>query len=322
MVIGGDHMRGLICIVISSTLALASAPLGSGATVAAPDCDMTVAFQQPDEGGTTRVYADSAARALLFVDDLKINTDGTRRSYSVQDFWGKSRALNNLCNAMKDACAGLSNAQLQARRELTQAAEAAGWPPGMLKDTRISESIIPFRQGKPCPAVDGFLVSATSLAKRNITDVCDISNYVDALTVPALVLPRNPPGGGFGFAARGAAIGDVAVAMTPGSNSVVYAVVGDTGPARQLGEASIALNGKLLGRTREPSNYDEVRGRGQYQGKGWSVPRAAVLIFPKTRDAANPYLTTDRIDAAAKQAFDAWGGLPRLKACIASYGQQ
>lgn len=315
-------MRRLIGGIFISVLGLAGSVLASGAAMAAPECNMTVAFQQPDEGGRINVYADAAVGALLFVDDLKINTDGTRRSYSVQDFWGKSRALNNLCNAMSDACAGLSNKELQKRRELTQAAEAAGWPSGMLEETRISRSIIPFRQGKPCPAVDGFLVSATALAKRNITDACDISNYVDALAVPALVIPRSPSGGTSGFASRGAAVGDLAVAMTPSSDRVVYAVVGDTGPAQQLGEASIALNGKLLGRTGEPANYDEVRGRGQYQGKGWSVPRAAVLIFPKTRDAANPYLTTGQIDPAAKQAFDAWGGVPRLKACISSYSPE
>lgn len=283
---------------------------------------MTIAFQQPDEGGVTNVYSDPAGRALLFVDDLKINTDGTRRSYSVEDFWGKSRALNNLCNAMSDACAGLSDGELQKRRELTQAAAAAGWPADLLAKTRISRSIIPFKQGKPCPAVDGFLVSATSLTKRPITDVCDISSYVDALAVPALVIPGKPQGGTSAFAARGAAIGDLAVAATPSGNNVVYAVVGDTGPARQLGEASIALNGKLLGRTQEPANYDEVRGRGNYHGRGWSVPKAAVLIFPKSRDATNPYLTTSRIDGAAKQAFEAWGGLPRLNACIAAYHAQ
>lgn len=304
----------------TTIIVLAAALSGMPILAAAePDCNMTVAFQQPDEGARTNVYTDPAGTALLFVDDLKVNTDGTRRSYSVDDFWGKSRALNNLCNAMSDACAGLSQAQLQQRRELTQAASQAGWPTDMLAKTRISSNIIPFRHGKPCPAVDGFLVSATSLTKGSVTDACDISSYIDALTVPALVIPKNPQGGKSGFSTRNAAVGDLVVATVPGSNRVVFAVVGDTGPANQLGEASIALNGKLLGRIKEPANYDEVRGRGIYKGKGWGVPYAAVLIFPRTRDAENPFLTTARIDPAAKTAFDAWGGLARLKSCVAIY---
>ena len=78
------------------------------------------------------------------------------------------------------------------------------------------------------------------------------------------------------------------VAMVPGGIEPVFGVVGDKGPANQLGEASIAMNGKLLGKTNEPINYDEVRGRGRFAGKAWTVPRAWVLVFPRSRDEDNP----------------------------------
>jgi hypothetical protein len=283
----------------------------------AAECKMTQAFMQPDgnaKGGVTSVWSDKESSSLFFIESLNVNTDGTRHSYSVEDFWGEKRALNNLCNAMSDACAGLSKDALRTRRIVTQQAHANGWPAAQLQQTKISSAIIPFKGGKPCPLVDGFLVSATALHKPRIADVCDISNYVDALTTPALVIPKAPSE----FAQR-AKVGDLVVAMVPGTNQPVYAVIGDTGPARELGEGSIALNGKLLGRTSLPINYLEVRGKGEFQGRGWTVPRAIVLIFPGTRDVGNPFMTPDRIDEAAKRHFETWGGVDRLEACASQY---
>jgi hypothetical protein len=288
------------------------------------ECGMSRAFVHPDgnaPGGQTAVWSDSAATALLFIEALNVNTDGTRRSYSVDDFWGERIALNNLCNAMNDTCAELANPDLRERRLLTQKAHAAGWPSDLLKHTRISADIIAFKDGKPCPDVDGFLVSATALHKPKINDGCDISNYVDALTVPALVLPRNPKVGVTGFAERDNKVGDLAVVVRSGDTTPVFAVVGDLGPHSQLGEASVALNGRLLGKTGPPKNYDEVRGRGEFKGQGWVVPRAIVLLFPKTRDADDPFMTTARIDEMAKRRFDEWGGLGRLTRCADAYAR-
>ncbi|ALN61710.1 hypothetical protein GLA29479_826 [Lysobacter antibioticus] len=283
------------------------------------ECGMSRSFVQPDgnaRGGQTAVWSDPEGSALLFVEGLNVNTDGTRRSYSVDDFWGETRALNNLCNAMSDACAGLSSAGLKARRIATQQAAAAGWPAEPLRRTKISPAIIPFRDGKPCPAVDGFLVSATSLRKPGGGDACDIETYVDALVTPALVIPKSPSP----FSSR-AKVGDLAVAMKPGSDQPVFAVVGDSGPSRELGEASIALNGRLLGRSALPANYREVRGRGEFSGRGWTVPRAIVLIFPGTRDTANPFMTPQRIDETAQRRFEQWGGVARLQACAEAYSR-
>ncbi|WP_222101909.1 glycoside hydrolase family 75 protein [Methylomonas koyamae] len=291
----------------------------------AADCGMAQAFKQPDgnaKTGFTRVWSDREAKALFFIEGLNVNTDGTRRSYSVDDFWGEETALNNLCNAMSDACAGLSKDGLRSRRLLTQKAFANGWPAELLAQTKIAPAIIPFKGGKPCPPVDGFLVSATALHKPNVADVCDIGNYADALVTPALVLPKNPAKNTLSeFAKRHAKVGDLAVALVPGSSAPVFAVVGDTGPAKELGEGSVALNGKLLGKNAAPANYQEVRGKGAFKGKAWTVPQAMVLIFPASGDSVEPYLTPERIDAAAQKLFEDWGGVARLNACAADYGR-
>jgi len=289
-------------------------------------CDMAVAFAQPDQAGntTTAVWQDVDRSALLFADTMNVNTDGTRRSYSVSDFWGEALeggAINNLCNAMSDGCSGLATeAEKRGRRLLTQEARAKGWPADLVRASKISSSIIPFKNGKPCPEVDGFLVSATALHKVRVTDPCDIQNYVDALTVSAIVLPKRAvktqptP-----FQARGTDIGDLAVVLSGDGKVVKYAVVGDSGPSNELGEISVALAGSLLGKTAPPVNYREIRGKSPFQGKGWTVGKTYTLVFPKTKNVDDPFLTQDRIDAAAKIAFDRWGGLGRLRACAQIY---
>lgn len=286
-------------------------------------CDMQLAFNQKDgnaPGGTTPVWAGTATgqapAALMFIEKLNVNTDGTRRSYNVSDFWGEQDALNNLCNAMSDACAGLDSEGLRQRRILTQQAREQGWPRDMTVRTRIEPHIIPFKNGKPCPEVDGYLVSATALHRPAINDVCDISNYVDALVTPAIVLPK---GNASEFARRNARIGDLVVALRPGSTTPVFAVVGDSGPSGELGEGSVALNGRLLGKTSPPENYREVRGKPPFQGKAWTAPATFVLIFPGTRNASAPFMTTERIDPEAMRLFERWGGFPRAQACIDAY---
>jgi hypothetical protein len=291
--------------------------------VFAEQCGMNLAFKQADrnaKNGVTDVWSDKNTLSLLFIESLNVNTDGTRRSYSVEDFWGDRNALNNLCNAMSDGCAGLSKDALRERRMLTQDASKNGWPADQLKKTRLSPSIVPFKNGKPCPAIDGFLVSATALHKPRIVDVCDINNYTDALVTPAIVLPKNPSRNSLsGFAKRNAKVGDLVVAMVPGSSTPVYAVVGDTGPSNELGEGSVALNGKLLSKDSLPSNYREVRGRDEFKGKGWMVQKAVIVVFPGTRDEANPYMSPGRIDEMAAKRFESWGGIKRLNSCVAEY---
>jgi hypothetical protein len=75
----------------------------------------------------------------------------------------------------------------------------------------------------------------------------------------------------------------------------------------------------LLGKTEPPKNYDEIRGRGAFAGRGWVVPKSFVLIFPRTLDEQNPFMSVDRINEATKRKFDDWGGVARLKACIRDY---
>lgn len=294
------------------------------------DCDMKLAFKQLDNEGKSEVsvWQDGKQKALLFSEGLHVNTDGTKRSYKVDDFWGHEDAINNLCNAMSDKCAGMNEEQLRGRRILTQEAKAKDWPVDLLRKTKISPSIIAFNaDGKPCDGVDGFLVSATSLRNNKIADNCNFSKYVDAMTVPAIVLPRRlqqttPTE----FQKRNAKVGDLAAILSGDGKILTYAVVGDEGPAKELGEATVALAGILKGKTKEPDNYCEVRGKPsskcngkKYTGQGWDVGKAYVLIFPGTRDSSNPYMTRERIQKDAGDLLAAWGGASVLNSCVNAY---
>ena len=87
------------------------------------------------------------------------------------------------------------------------------------------------------------------------------------------------------------------------------------GPANKLGEASIALNGRLLGKTAPPVNYLQIRGKKPYPGQEWNVRSAHVLIFPGTRDAKLPYITQERINQVAGNFLNDFGGQGKLTRC-------
>lgn len=291
-------------------------------------CDMSPAFALPDNDGSSSVgvWRKGGSGPVVYSAGLNVNTDGTRRSYSVSDFWGEKTAVNNLCNAMSDKCAGLANPSgLQARRELTQTARAQGWPPSLLKGTKISPRIIAMKGGKPCPEIDGFLVSATALSNSAVADVCSFDRYVDAMTVPAIVIPgqRTTADGKTKLVSlqmQGANLGDLAAVLGP-EGRLVFAVVGDIGPKKEIGEGSIALAMKLLGKTSEPVNYRQIRGKKGFEGQGLAIKRVVTIIFPGTRDSAQPYMTRARIDQDGKAALTAWGGIERLKACATEVSQ-
>jgi hypothetical protein len=59
--------------------------------------------------------------------------------------------------------------------------------------------------------------------------------------------------------AFGAKAGDLVLAINVSNDRLSAAVIGDVGPAGNLGEGSIALNMALLGRTVQPKNYKEAK---------------------------------------------------------------
>lgn len=293
----------------------AIATLANGAAGAQP-CGFTPAFSRPDERGTRqlRVYEGRAEaaiggrRPLLFITSLKVNTDGTRISYHKDDPRAQRLAINNIRNAMRR---GTTIAQFEN-------VAAAGWP--LPRTWQIlSANVIERRSGdgKPCVDSSGYLVSMTSDVAVdggwNRVGDCDQAKWIDALAIPALVLP----GGATQFAARGAAMRTPVIAMTlaPVPTRVAYGIVGDAGPADELGEASVAMNRVLNGfpAGANPRNYADAVARFQ-------APRSAILLFPGPANRVARPLTSGRVEARTRQLFDAWGGQVRLRQCLTELG--
>jgi peptidoglycan hydrolase-like protein with peptidoglycan-binding domain len=95
----------------------------------------------------------------------------------------------------------------------------------------------PYIQKASDPA-PGFYTSMTSWQSTDLAKV-NPRKYVDALTVPYVVIP----GGNVG----GAAMGNPAIVIDLNSNRRVSAVVADGGPSEQAGEASMFCAGLISG---------------------------------------------------------------------------
>lgn len=305
--------------VVLAASALLAVPTFSAAQ---HNCSMSERFKQPDAHGSISrpVLSDELRTVFAFKDSLAANTDGTERSYSVSDFWGTgesidgrgNNALNNLCNAMSDKCANMTSQQMRERRILTQSARRLGWPTELTARTKISPSIIMFKNGKPCESANGYLVNATALSNPRVADKCDQSKYLDSLSVKSIVVPR----GTNGFSANQIGLGDIAIVWRPGISQPIYAIVGDAGPKRELGEASLAVNKELNGLSGEPKNYLNVRGRGAFVGQSWVSSTALVLIFKGDAGSNLGFPSQADIDRAGSQKLADFGGVARLQACF------
>ncbi|MEH3047856.1 hypothetical protein [Sphingomonas adhaesiva] len=290
-----------------ASLSLIALPLQA---VAAQTCRVTPAFTRADERGTKRVQVYQAAAegttgtALLFVSALKVNTDGTRISYHIDDPQAQRLAINNIANAMRRNVPD----KVATFRRLA----AAGFPAPATWQALLPNVIEADRRtGKPCLDADRYLVSKTSdvaIDGGHARDGdCTQAKWLDALDVNALVLPS----GRTEFSARGADNRTPVVAMTLGTRRLAYGLVGDKGPTDELGEASVAMNRTLNGLppTERPANYRDAVARFQ-------APRSVILLLPGSSNRVARPLSGATVTAATRAQFERWGGQARLERCL------
>lgn len=150
----------------------------------------------------------------------------------------------------------------------------------------------PVLQGKNDPA-PGFYVSMTSLFDATITNERNPRRFVDAVTVPYVVLPPE------GF--KHANLGDFATVVNLRNGKVVTAIIADeSAPDLPMGEGSIAL-ARALGVDPDPRSGGAEKGM-------------AYVIFPGSGNGKPRAL--DDIASTSQGLFQRWGGLPRLRACL------
>jgi hypothetical protein len=225
------------------------------------------------------LYQNTANKNLiLFKTNLQVNTDGIPVSYHPFDLRGDSIAINTILNGaaiyrLKDNIR-ISNPKKPnnfSEREKIKMREEAFSVFEKFRDSNYEKDpegyrinwrnvLIADSTGKPCifktGKYKGYFASATAL-KNELTGYkgeCDCNNQVNPFEIPALVLA----GGQNIVSEYGAKLGDLVVAYNLTNQHIVYAIIGDTGPEGNLGEGSVILNMKLLGKTVYPKTKKET----------------------------------------------------------------
>jgi len=150
----------------------------------------------------------------------------------------------------------------------------------------------PIHQGKSDPA-PGFYVSMTSLFDASITDERNPRRFVDAVSVPYIVLPPQ----GFKYAK----LGDFATVVNLRNGKVGEAIIADeSAPELPMGEGSIAL-ARTLGIDPDPRNGGVEKG-------------IAYVIYPGSGNGKSRALA--EIVSTSRAHFQRWGGLLMPRGCL------
>jgi Fungal chitosanase of glycosyl hydrolase group 75 len=300
--------------VSSGALAIAFLLAYAPAQSAGDACGFVRAFSQPDEGGaqTVHVYRGGASATIggaqpfaFVVPDVKVNTDGTRISYAADDPRAKTKAINDIRNAYSNPQRPISD--FEAVRDARWKPPARVW--SVLSSKIIEKDARPGQEGRPCLDDKGFLVSMTAIRAKNsgAQGDCDQSKWVDALTVPAFVLP-----GGSQFEQAGASVGNVIVGLTLHQpRQIALGIVGDIGPHNKIGEASVEMNRILNGLPQGAIPTNRVDAENRFQG-----PKTLFLVLPGQSNRISQPINAESVKSFAEARFNAWGGQARLEACM------
>jgi len=151
----------------------------------------------------------------------------------------------------------------------------------------------PVVQGKSDPA-PGYYVSTTALYDPSNPNVRDPRRYVDALSIPYVVLHPK--------ALKYARLGDFATVVNLQNKRISVALVADISASNlPVGEGSIAL-ARALGVESSP----------RYGGKDGGI---AFLIYPGSGNGRPRSL--EEIAIRSKLLFEKWGEFDKLSACLA-----
>jgi hypothetical protein len=207
----------------------------------------------------------SGPGAFFYKSGLAIDADGAFRAYHPNDRLGLD--------------------------SLSHAGHKGNWWALVTENEKTSGRPVVQLESDPAP---GFYVSATALYDRANPNPRDPHRYVDAATIPYVVLHPK--------ALNHAQLGDFATVVNLQNGRISGAIVADeSAPKLPVGEGSIAL-AQALGVNANPRTG----------GKDGDV---AYLIYPGSGNGRPRPLK--EIVAKAKELFEAWGGFDRLNACLA-----
>lgn len=310
-----------------------------GGTALAKNCPITSKFSQPAKQSHKSVLYNSDV--VVFQASFRVDTDGNIRSYSAvdpsadrcgsaafkdKDPFTSGCAMDTLCNGLvmfgpgqgsrrpsydSNSCSTLLKTFKRYRASGYTLTDGTGIAGGAI--ARHTEGP---QKGRPCETAEGFLVSEASARSGLPGGSCVQEQYLDS-AVPYIAVPKcwsknyrikteQSIAECKGALPQAAAIdvspGDLAAVQdVHGRGPVVFALVGDLGPNRKLGEASIGLHVALKGRTELPRTVHETN---SYDDK---TPYN-VVIFRDTgkRDRLLTLSNFKAVQMEASEKFASW----------------
>lgn len=316
----------LKCVIVTSVISFSTVSI-------AVECKMNETYVHNGKNKNTKIYtSESGLPSIFYSSNMDVNTDGAARSYHPDDPNGKTIAYNNIANAITKAwhadgtlitCDGGDAAKRRGACYSEYINAFIGAKNVNFSDTKFprieTTYIIPWKKDAalgwdvPCTIKsgknEGFFISQTSARVNPSGDKCDQTTYLDSLTVNAVVRS-----GGARWKSQGIITddGDLVIVRNNDTGKISYAIQGDVGPSKNIGEGTIALTSDLSGISiSSNATYSEIR--------KLVVKNADYLIFP-SHDAIKQYsnqkeLTQDLINDYGKEIFDKWGGVERLNSC-------
>ena len=253
-----------------------------------------------DEIGTVKIFRDQQTKALAFSSQMQVNTDGAPDSYHPDDI-----GITHICNGVSIGanCAWKANCMADFKQAKAE---------GFNGPTKIcffamatGQNGKPILQGPNDPK-PGYFVSTTALPQPGV-DKKTPQAQLDSNVIPFIVIPRHWEQS----EVPGVKLGDFAVTLRRSTGQISFAIVGDLGPKRKLGEGSVALH-MALGNDPFRMRFGKRRA---WQGIG---PRDVLyVIFPNSR-TPDQQITGELINSEGTRLLEEFGGKARLLAC----GQQ
>jgi hypothetical protein len=217
------------------------------------------------------VWQSPGSEAAYFLSKLEVDADGAPRAYHPQD-----------------------------RAPPANAAKAFDWLANLASADRHGTQ----GQGGAVGPAAGFIISATSLVDVRYP-ANDTRRYVDASTIPYVVLPQATFPLPAVMALKGGCVVCVVDTHTGGYSGAIFADVG-----RAVGEGSIRLAQRLGLTPFSAHRWPKVVG---FDGAD-NNRRFLYLVFPHT--TVPPPWSVDDIQNMADTLFAQWGGAERLAAIV------
>lgn len=279
-------------IVLSLSL-IFSAP-----SYASAQCDRTREFNfTHEEIGTVGIFRERQTRAILFSSQMHVNTDGAPDSYHPDDI-----GITHICNGVSLGANCVWQARCLTKFNKAKAENFNGPTRICFFAMATHQNGKPIIQGPDDPK-PGYFVSTTAFQQPGI-DKKTPQAQLDSNQIPFIVIPKQWQQN----SAPGVKLGDFAVVLRKSTGKVSFAVVGDLGPGRKIGEGSVALHQAL--------GNDPFRMRFGKRRAWAGIGRRDVLyvIFPNSRTSGTQ-ITAELIDREGQRLLEAFGGRQKLLSC-------